>query len=669
MCAPINKPVTIDWRITSACNNGCDFCYACADIPYLRTTEEIDRIFEKIKELNPNNICITGGEPTLHPLFDYIMQKCIANNLNIYLSTNGSNFCEKTKKYLDKISKLSLPLDGYNAESFAVNGRKRDWFNTTMLILEYLKSLENRPRCMVKITTMLTQKNVLDRDGFEEIFHLLMNYPIDCWKIYQFIPEGRGALNKEQYLVGESDCEIVRTRIESLEFRENPDFYVDYPTRSDRNSAYFIIQPDGSVMVPMDNGDSSDVVTETTIGNLLVDDLDSILQKWNDNVSIDKYTLNTDRRSILLTDLDSKIITEIDSNPFISDAELASIYNKTEEFISSRIKYIYERNVIKQIIPVINVTNFGYGIYLANLKFFNCSKKKQEIFDYLKKEQHTLWLVECLDTKDDATLSDVFYARIGVLVKYDGVYGDSKKKIESTDLTFEQLCAQYAKDLDVDLEPQENNVYKKYIREQKFLVEEKKDERISYDEIELKANSLVRLKTNEVKILEALDAVGREGRLTYEKLSAITKISPDKIKKIIKELRDNKVINKFQVVYNVNVIGYCWYEYFLKFKQSYSQDEFINTILNEENNNLSDSIFTRKITHINCLENGRYSLDLEIKVKTNQDKLKFDDFLQRRFGDYIDNGRTYDACYRIVNEYKFEFLTPLILAKMGNKGK
>jgi organic radical activating enzyme len=98
----------IDWRITSKCNNNCEFCYGNKGI---NTTQNFDKIIENIKKSGCEAVCITGGEPLLEDKVYYILEKLHNLGISIYLSTNGTNYMLNKNKIEPYISKLSGELN------------------------------------------------------------------------------------------------------------------------------------------------------------------------------------------------------------------------------------------------------------------------------------------------------------------------------------------------------------------------------------------------------------------------------------------------------------------------------------------------------------------------------------------------------------------------------
>lgn len=113
----------IDWRITAKCNCDCDYCYASSNLPEM-SQDTIDRTIESIIKSGCRTVCISGGEPLLSNNAIPIIRQLHSRGMSIYLSTNGSEYMKYREELEKYISKLSLPLDGYDEESNKINGRE-----------------------------------------------------------------------------------------------------------------------------------------------------------------------------------------------------------------------------------------------------------------------------------------------------------------------------------------------------------------------------------------------------------------------------------------------------------------------------------------------------------------------------------------------------------------
>ncbi len=117
----------VDWRgklvatvFTHGCNFRCPFCHN-----YLLVTEKLDRaipvedVIEKIESLKGwvDGVCITGGEPTIHPdLLEFIRE--LSRITEVKLDTNGTNpdILRESLPYLSYVAMdIKAPKEKYQS--------------------------------------------------------------------------------------------------------------------------------------------------------------------------------------------------------------------------------------------------------------------------------------------------------------------------------------------------------------------------------------------------------------------------------------------------------------------------------------------------------------------------------------------------------------------------
>ena len=260
----------IDWRIEYRCSDECTYCFASEHIPILSLDEE-RIVLEKICHSNVQVVNITGGEPMLDSSRCVrIIRTLYENGKDVYLSTNGYAF-ESWRKEVDKLALLGLPLDGYDGKSNTVNGRNKDAFSR---VLEILNSNEIKGTNL-KIGTVVTH-NCVDDTRLKRISEFLDNYPIKLWRIYEMIPEGRGEKNRRILMLNEKERCGLHNIVRKISEMQHP-YRIELVTREMRSSAYFIIQPNGVVMTPIDYGDS---VSEIELGSLIELSINELEKRW-----------------------------------------------------------------------------------------------------------------------------------------------------------------------------------------------------------------------------------------------------------------------------------------------------------------------------------------------------------------------------------------------------
>ena len=121
----------------------------------------------------------------------------------------------------------------------------------------------------------------------EKIGNLLSRYKIDTWKIYQFIPLNTNAI-KNRHVLEISNKEFNRA-VDGLDVKFSKYFKVLICKMKDRNNAYFFINSDGNVFMPIYG---PTVYEDKVIGNIFDN---NIFKKWELMVSKNKYRTNAEK--------------------------------------------------------------------------------------------------------------------------------------------------------------------------------------------------------------------------------------------------------------------------------------------------------------------------------------------------------------------------------------
>lgn len=621
----------IDWRITSNCNCKCDYCYASNSVSEM-SDDEIDIVLDCIISSGCKTVCISGGEPLLSKNALKIIKYLNTYGISIYLSTNGTKFMEYREELEKYISKLSLPLDGYDETTNSINGRivndsSINGFNSVIEILEYYKN--HHHDFSIKIGTVLT-KNNLNIEHFQKMFNLLKKYPIDFWKIYEFIPEARGNHNYEKLKI--SKTEINGFKYEFQKFYENysnvSNFDFSLIEKDSRNSAYFIIQANGDVIIPIEKQENN--VEEVKLGNLLLDPLDKLFDKWKDTINKDKYIKNSVSRKLqnhiinpYVDNIDKKILYELDKNPLTDISSISSILEIDEISVRKRIERLYSIRAIKHTMPIIDVSRFGLNVYLLNLFFkLDNTMNNVRIADILCHEKSIAWVAECVELNKSTDLA-IFRVAIFAEDNYD-----LDERLQYLESIFSNSLDSY----EIDLVPD------KYVFKQRYLVENDNSNINSLDDTHIILNGpKTKLTKSELSILLAMKYLKK---INYNDLSKITSYKNKKIEKTINGLISKTIINKFQIVFDTNVIGYKCYIIFFKFINFESKKQFEKFIKKIPN-----------VSHINTLNTGKWDMDMEFQVESPS---QFRDVYNEIF--IFKNEIKESKIMLIKKEHKFRFL-------------
>jgi MoaA/NifB/PqqE/SkfB family radical SAM enzyme len=113
-------------ELTNICNLHCSYCLRDEDALYhtpanFLSPEFLDRLFAQAREvMGVTSVVFTGGEPTLHPKFEHILDVCEENELTASFVTNGWHFERVWPTVLahrNSITHVAFSLDGATRQS------------------------------------------------------------------------------------------------------------------------------------------------------------------------------------------------------------------------------------------------------------------------------------------------------------------------------------------------------------------------------------------------------------------------------------------------------------------------------------------------------------------------------------------------------------------------
>lgn len=186
----------ISLAVTNKCNLNCDYC--CKDSSIEKEEkleiEDLKRIIDKIVELNPINLTISGGEPLIRRDFkEFIDYTKSLYNEKLILCTNGMLINSKNAEYIAKnFYAVEISLDGYDEDTCS-EIRGRGVFNKVMESIELLK---NSGCDRISLSMVVGKHNYHYKTKFEELNKRLgTTAMIRCFCSY-----GRGSENNKKYL-------------------------------------------------------------------------------------------------------------------------------------------------------------------------------------------------------------------------------------------------------------------------------------------------------------------------------------------------------------------------------------------------------------------------------------------------------------------------------------
>jgi len=237
--------VTVDFHVTSECNQECPYCWGPQNFEHPVDTETALAIVRKIAAIGAKRVVFTGGDPLLRPDIGSLIECASSEGLEVALSTTGD---ELTRDFLvefgPSIDLISLPLDGAS-EEVSSRTKKEGHFDA---IIRALGLLAEFPEIDVKIATPVTQKNV---DDIPAIVSLLERKQSELpnrlfYNVFQAFPRAMAEVDWSELVVSDGDFEELRIRVED----SGHPFRINWLSHETLDRLYLMVFPDGTLTVP-----------------------------------------------------------------------------------------------------------------------------------------------------------------------------------------------------------------------------------------------------------------------------------------------------------------------------------------------------------------------------------------------------------------------------------
>ena len=238
------KIATIDFHITTECNQECSYCWGPHNFADPVDTETALRIVSRVKEVGAARIVFTGGDPLKRSDICRLIRHAKRIELEVALSTTGDEVTEMFLKDVGAlIDLISLPLDGATEK---VNSRtkKKEHFTAVMRTLDLLRGY---PEIDVKIAIPVTRHNLAH---VPDLIQLAKKYArttkarVFC-NVFQVFP-------RAVFPVDWDDLLVTREEFASLErqITERPGVHLNFLNHETLDRLYAMIFPDGSLVIP-----------------------------------------------------------------------------------------------------------------------------------------------------------------------------------------------------------------------------------------------------------------------------------------------------------------------------------------------------------------------------------------------------------------------------------
>ena len=206
------RPFILFWEVTRACALACRHCRAIAQPkahPDELTHEEAMALVDKIADLAPPMLVLTGGDPMMRrDIFD-IITRATERGLRVALSPAATNRlvnADFAALRAAGVVSMSLSLDGATQES---HDRFRGVPHTFERTLQAARAAMEAG-IQLQVNTTLAKSTLGEMDSFIELMRELKP---DVWSVFVLVPTGRAT---QEDLPSAEELEQIWQRLESL---------------------------------------------------------------------------------------------------------------------------------------------------------------------------------------------------------------------------------------------------------------------------------------------------------------------------------------------------------------------------------------------------------------------------------------------------------------------
>ena len=202
----LRKTPHLQWlffEITNRCNLNCAHCGSrCTSNGESLTVTDVKTALRSISQDKPT-ICLTGGEPMLHPQF-FDIAECVQSMGFVWgMTTNATLIDAASADRLKQagMSTVSVSLDGMEQTHDRLRRRQGAWKSA----LQGLRALQNAG-FEPQVTTVLYQGNF---DELDQLYGLLSSMGITSWRPINVEPIGRACESSDMLLKPEQFSSLL----------------------------------------------------------------------------------------------------------------------------------------------------------------------------------------------------------------------------------------------------------------------------------------------------------------------------------------------------------------------------------------------------------------------------------------------------------------------------
>lgn len=217
------------FELTDACNMSCLHCGSSAS-PYKRRYidfESIKKVADEVcKAYDPRQImiCLTGGEPMLHPDFYEIAAYVTKLGFMCGITTNATLIDEKAALKIKNsgICSVGISLDGTSKNHDHLRNKEGSFENAVKGISNLVEVSDGK--ITLQVTTVVNKRNITELDA---VYEIVCGLGVDSWRVINLEPIGR-ALDHKELLLDENEFDYLLNYIREKRFSPSVSIHVTY---------------------------------------------------------------------------------------------------------------------------------------------------------------------------------------------------------------------------------------------------------------------------------------------------------------------------------------------------------------------------------------------------------------------------------------------------------
>lgn len=251
-------PIVINWLISSKCNCKCNYCYADDVIDHDFDEIPIEKTAQKILDLNPLSVVISGGEPFMVKEKLKKAIECLGDKVGLIIDTNGllwdDSIVELMKKY-NVVVRVSVDEIRHKVNSKTRIARDRKVNDIALQTINENISKYVSSKVPVLVHTVVTSYN---KKSLTDLAKGLPAMGVNGWRLFSVIrPNNKpkdifnkvmNYRNDDGY---ENQLKDIKSELDDLrrKFPSKSNFSIEIiPTNESSKNSVVMVLPDGKLV-------------------------------------------------------------------------------------------------------------------------------------------------------------------------------------------------------------------------------------------------------------------------------------------------------------------------------------------------------------------------------------------------------------------------------------